>query len=59
MNRQGKNLIARTSKQRTSDGVPAGSPMLKLVKEIGNVLTINSVNVNFHIHFSKRYIPCL
>ena len=44
-----KNL---QNKQGTSDGVPAGSPMLKLVKKIESVLTINLTYLYFsHIIF--------
>ena len=42
----GKHL---QNKQGTDDGVQVGYPMLKLVKEIGSVLTINSAIIYFHI----------
>ena len=51
-----KNL---QNKQGTDGGVLAGSLTLKLVKEIENVLPINSAGVYFHIHFSQRYLPYL
>ena len=37
-----KNL---QNKQGTGGGVPAGSPKLKSVKEMGSVLSVNSVGV--------------
>ena len=44
-----KNL---QNKQGTDGGMPAGSPMLKLVKEIESVLNVNLAGVYFHIPFS-------
>ena len=44
-----KNL---QNKQGTGGGVPISSPMLKLVKEIGNILIVSSAGVYFHIPFS-------
>ena len=44
-----KNL---QNKQGTDDGVPIGSPMLKLVKEIMSILIVSSIGVYFHIPFS-------
>ena len=44
-----KNL---QNKQGTSGGVSVGSPILKLVKEIGSVLTVSLVGVYFHLLFS-------
>ena len=37
-----KNL---QNKQGTGGGVPTGSPMLKLVKDLGSVLSVNSVGI--------------
>ena len=45
------NIKNLQNKQGTDNGVPAGSPMLKLVKEIGSVLTVSSAGVYFHILF--------
>ena len=51
-----KNL---QNNQGTDGSEPAGSPMLKSVKEMGSVLSINSAEVLFHIPFSQRYLPYL
>ena len=51
-----KNL---QNKQGTGNGVPTGPSMLKIVKDIGRVLTINSTGVSFHMPFSQHYLPCL
>ena len=47
-----KNL---QNKQGTGGGVPAGAPMLKLVKEIESVLTVSLVGV----YFSHTLVPPL
>ena len=51
-----KNL---QNKQGTDGGVSGGSPMLKLIKEMGSVLPVNSTGVYFHMHFSHCYLPYL
>ena len=43
-----KNL---QNKQVIGDGVPVGSPMLKLVKEIQSILTVGFASICFHIFF--------
>ena len=43
-----KNL---QNKQGTSGGVPAGSPMLKLVGEIESVKNVSLGGIYFHTHF--------
>ena len=43
-----KNL---QNEQGTDSGVPAGSLMLKLVKEIGSVLSVSLASIYFHIPF--------
>ena len=45
------------NKQGTDGGVLAGSPMLKLVKEIGSVLTVSLAGVYFHMPFFLALPP--
>ena len=53
MDRRGMNLTTRTYKTNKGLAVVCRpTPMLKLVKEIGSVLTVNSAGVYFHIIFS-------
>ena len=51
------NSKSLQNKQGTGGGVPASSPMLKLVKEIESVKNVSLAGVYFHIPFCSHLPP--